>query len=73
NDAIVAATTGPALGLLGARASVEFADRFEIGVFGRNIGNTRKFVQNQLVAPIGYISGTYNEPATYGVTASVKF
>jgi iron complex outermembrane recepter protein len=73
NDAIIAATTGPALGLLNARASVEFMDRFEVGVFGRNLTNEREFVQNQLVAPIGYISGTYNEPRTYGVTASVKF
>jgi iron complex outermembrane receptor protein len=73
NAAIIAATTGPSLGLLGARASLEFMDRFEIGVFGRNITNQRKFVQNQLVAPIGYISATYNEPSTYGVTASVKF
>lgn len=73
NAAIVAATTGPALGLLGARASVEFNERYEIGVFGRNIGNTRKFVQNQLVAAVGYVSATYNEPVTYGVTASVKF
>lgn len=73
NAAIVAATTGPALGLLNARASVEFGDRFEIGVFGRNLTNERKFVQNQDVLPLGYISATYNEPATYGVTASVKF
>ncbi len=73
NAAIIAATTAPSLGLLGARASVEFRERYEIGVFGRNLGNTHKYVQNQLVAPIGYISGTYNEPVTYGVTASVKF
>lgn len=73
NAAIIAATTGPALGLLSARASIEFMDRFEIGVFGRNLTNERKFSQNQLVAPLGYISATYNEPRTYGVTASVKF
>ena len=73
NDAIIDATTGPSLGLLNARASVEFMDRFEVGVFGRNLTNEREFVQNQLVAPIGYISATYNEPRTYGVTASVKF
>nr|WP_230207059.1 TonB-dependent receptor [Novosphingobium sp. Gsoil 351] len=73
NGAIVAATTGPSLGLLNARVSVEFLDRFEIGLFGRNLTNEREFVQNQLVAPVGYISATYNEPRTYGVTASVKF
>lgn len=73
NAAIIAATTAPSLGQLNARASIEFNDMFEIGVFGRNITNQRKYVQNQLVAPLGYISATYNEPATYGVTASVKF
>lgn len=73
NAAIIAATTAPPLGLLNARATIEFNDMFEIGVFGRNITNERKYVQNQLVAPLGYISATYNEPATYGVTASVKF
>jgi len=73
NAAIIAATTGAALGLLNGRASVEFLDRYEIGVFARNITNEREFVQNQLVAPIGYISATYNEPRTYGVIASVKF
>ena len=73
NDAIVRATTGPALGLLNARASVAFLDRFEVGLFARNITKEREFVQNQLVAPVGYISATYNEPRTYGVTASVEF
>lgn len=73
NDAIIAATTGPSLGLVGARAAVEFLDRFEIGVFVRNLTNEREFVQNQLVAPVGYISATYNEPRTYGVTASFEF
>ena len=73
NAAIIEATTAPALGLLGARASVEFSERYEIGVFGRNIGNTRKFAQNQLIPALGYVSATYNEPVTYGVTASAKF
>ena len=73
NDLIIATTTADALGLLGARASVEFGDHFELAVFGRNITNQRKFIQNLLVAPLGYITGIRQEPATYGVTASVKF
>jgi iron complex outermembrane recepter protein len=73
NAAIIAATTAPSLGIFNARASIEINDLYELGVFGRNITNERKYVQNQLVAPLGYISATYNEPATYGVTASVKF
>jgi len=73
NDAIIAATTAPALGLLGARASVSIGDDYELSVFGRNITNERKFVANLLVAPIGYVFGTRREPATYGVSATVKF
>ncbi|MFZ4745925.1 MAG: TonB-dependent receptor [Sphingomonas sp.] len=73
NDAIINATTADALGLLGARASVAFGNRFELAVFGRNITDQRKFVQNLLVAPLGYITGLRQEPATYGVTGSVKF
>jgi len=72
NAAIVQATTGPALGLVNARASIAFRN-FEIGVYGRNLTNERKMVQNQFVAPVGYISTTYSEPRTYGVTASVSF
>lgn len=73
NNAIIAATTAPPLGLLGARAAVSVGDTFELAVFGRNITNQRKFVNNLLVAPIGYVFGTRMEPATYGVTGTVKF
>lgn len=73
NDAIIEATTAKALGMLGARASVEFGDNLELSIFGRNITNERKYVQNLLVVPLGYIAGIRNEPATYGVSASVKF
>jgi iron complex outermembrane recepter protein len=72
NQAIVDATTAKALGMLGARASVDFGN-FGIAVFGRNITNNRAFVQNLLVAPLGYVTGIRNEPATYGVTGTVKF
>lgn len=75
NDAIIAATTKPAQGLLGARVSLGFGadDRFEVAVFGRNITNNRDYVNNLLVAPLGYVSGVRYEPATYGITASAKF
>lgn len=72
NAAIVDATTAKALGTLGARASVDFGN-FGIAVFGRNITNNRDFVQNLLVAPLGYVTGIRNEPATYGVTGTVRF
>jgi iron complex outermembrane recepter protein len=73
NAAIIAATTAPALGEVGARAAITFADNYEIAVYGRNLTNDRSYVQNLLVAPLGYITGIRNQPATYGVTASVKF
>lgn len=72
NALIVANTTAKALGLLGARASVEFGN-FGIAVFGRNLTNERKYIQNLLVAPLGYATGIRQEPRTYGVTGTVKF
>lgn len=73
NDAIIAVTTAPAIGLLGARATITVGDNYEVSVFGRNITNERSFVNNLLVAPIGYAFGTRMEPATYGLTGTVKF
>jgi iron complex outermembrane receptor protein len=74
NAAIVANTTRPAMGILGARASVSFNDdMFELAVFGRNITNNRSFFNPLMVAPVGYIQASRMEPATYGVTATVKF
>jgi iron complex outermembrane receptor protein len=60
------------LGQVGARASVEFGN-IGLAVFGRNLTNERKYVQNLLVAPLGYITGIRNEPRTFGVTSSVKY
>lgn len=72
NQAIIDATTAPALGLLGARIGVEF-DNFGIAIFGRNLTNERDYVQNLLVAPLGYITGIRQEPRTYGVTGTFTF
>lgn len=73
NDAIIAATTAPAQGLLGARATLEIGDTYEVAVWGRNIANNRGYASSLAVLPLGYIQGTQNEPATYGVTATIKF
>lgn len=62
------------MGILGARASVSFNDdMFELAVFGRNITNNRSFYNPLMVAPVGYIQSSRMEPATYGVTATVRF
>jgi iron complex outermembrane receptor protein len=74
NDLIAAALTRPAMGILGARASVSFNDdMYELAVYGRNLTNNRSFYNALLVAPVGYIQSARMEPATYGVTATVKF
>jgi len=74
NDAIQALLTRDAQDLFGARASVSFADdAYELAVFVRNITNDRTFTTNLLVAPVGYISSTRNEPRTFGVTGTFKF
>lgn len=74
NDAIMKATTTPATGLLGARASVSFNDgTYELSVYGRNITNNRKAASGLAVFPLGYLGITRQEPATYGVTGTVRF
>ena len=74
NAAIIAAVLKPAQGLLGARVSASFNnDHYEVALFGRNLTNSRDYVANLLVAPLGYVSGTRYEPATYGITGSAKF
>jgi iron complex outermembrane receptor protein len=73
NQQIIAATTAPALGLIGARASLEFNENYEIATFARNIGNKRSYTGILLVAPLGYATGVRNEPTTYGITGTVKF
>jgi iron complex outermembrane recepter protein len=73
NQLILDATTAPSLGLLGARATLEFGDAYELSVFGRNLTNERKLVTALAVLPLGYANSTRQEPRTYGVTATVKF
>ncbi|PKB14347.1 iron complex outermembrane receptor protein [Novosphingobium kunmingense] len=74
NDQVIATTTRPAMGILGARAALSFNDdMFEIAVFGRNITNNRAYYNPLLVAPVGYVQSSRMEPATYGVTATVNF
>lgn len=73
NKLIVDATTAPSLGLIGARAAVEFGGNYEVAAFARNIGNKRDFINILLVAPLGYNTGVRQEPTTYGISGTVKF
>lgn len=74
NDAILDATTRPSGGFLNARIALGFnEDSYEIALFGRNLTNNRQHNSPLLVAPLGYVQSSRNEPATYGVTATVRF
>jgi iron complex outermembrane receptor protein len=73
NPLVLDATTAPSLGLLGARATLEYGDSFELSVFGRNLTNERKALAAQAVLPLGYANSTRQEPRTYGVTGTFKF
>ncbi|QKS00293.1 TonB-dependent receptor [Sphingomonas sp. CL5.1] len=69
---VVAATTKPGAGFLNARATIGFADdRFELAVWGRNIFDKRVIVHALFVQE--YVSALRNDPATYGVTGTVRF
>lgn len=74
NDAIIAATTTPATGLLGARIGLTFADgRYEIAAYGRNLTNNRNAAGGLAVLPLGYTGIVRQEPRTYGLTATARF
>jgi len=71
-NAIIAATTKPAAGILNARVAASMADgKYEVALWGRNMTDKR-FYQHALLLG-GFVNGTPNDPATYGVTATVKF
>ena len=42
-------------------------------MFGRNLTNERKYIQNLAVLPLGYITSMRQEPRTYGISGTVKF
>lgn len=74
-DDYLAATESPPLGLLNARASVSFGpeENFEIAIWGKNILDDRVPLYTLYLGGLNYVGSYYNDPATYGVTASVKF
>lgn len=73
--AYLEAVRTPALGLLNARASVAFGpeENFEIAVWGRNILDDRVPLYTLYLGGLNYIGSYYNDPATYGVTGTVRF
>lgn len=61
----------PAHGLLNLRATVNF-ENMDVTVWGRNVLDNRFPVAVSAQEP-AFIAGTFNDPATYGVTVKVKF
>ncbi len=74
-DAALAALTTRAHGITNARASLAFGpnDNYEIAVWGRNIFDERATMYTLFLGGLNYVGTSWNDPATYGVTASVKF
>jgi iron complex outermembrane receptor protein len=71
---VIAATTSPAYGLLGARGTLEIGENYEVSIFGRNLTNSRNVISTLFVRPLGMgAATTTQEPRTYGITGTVKF
>lgn len=73
---IIAATEKPAAGLVNARVALRFGedDRYEAALWGRNILNERYTAASLFVGGANdYVSSLRNDPATYGVSATVRF
>jgi iron complex outermembrane recepter protein len=70
------ATRLPSIGVVNARLGLGLGgDKYRLSFWGNNITNNRRIVSALLLnAPRrNYVSGLRHEPATYGVTAAVKF
>jgi iron complex outermembrane receptor protein len=74
-QAILDATTTRAHGITNVRASLAFgdSDNYEIALFGRNIFDERATQYTLFLGGLNYIGTSWNEPATYGVTGTIKF
>ncbi len=68
------AQIAPAAGILGARVGISFNDdRYSIDVWGRNLTDNRDYNSAFNVSPFGLTSAIRRDPATYGVSLSVKY
>lgn len=73
-DQLAAVAQSGSLGLLNARVALTFgADRnFELAFWGKNLTNDQEQQYTLLLSNI-YVGTSYNEPRSYGVTASYRF
>lgn len=74
--ALVAASTIPSGGELGARMTFAFQDgQYTLSFWGRNLNNNRSFINSAIIlAPQrNYVSAFRRPPAMYGLTAGIRF
>lgn len=73
-DQVSAVAVAGSLGILNARAAISFGpDRnIELALWGKNLLNDQEQQYTLLLSNI-YVGTSYNEPRSYGVTASFKF
>jgi len=74
-EALVKAATSRAHGVTNARATLSFGpdDNYEVAVWGRNIFDERAPNYILYLGGLNYVGARWNEPATYGVSATVRF
>lgn len=63
----------PSYWVVGARASIDLTDKFELSGWIKNIGNRRYFADMYDVSVLGYSEGIPGEPRTFGATLSAHF
>lgn len=74
-QALLDAAKARAYGVTNARVTLSFGpdDNYEVAVFGRNIFDERVANYALYLGGLNYVGVRWNEPATYGVSATVKF
>jgi iron complex outermembrane receptor protein len=72
--AIVDASTQQSVGIINAKASLTFADSFELSAYVKNLTDKRD-VLGVIVfpAPFDFVTGIRREPRTWGLTASYRW
>jgi iron complex outermembrane receptor protein len=73
-DQLAAVAQSNPLGILNARVALSFGPEknFELALWGKNLTNDQEQQYTLLLSNI-YVGTSYNEPRSYGVTASFKF
>ena len=69
------AMTTKSHGITNARLGFAFGadDNYELALWGRNVFDVRRTGYVLFLNGVNYIGASWNDPATYGVTATIKF